>query len=189
MNQELIELIHDKDRMRQKAKRTDNPDDWKNAHLLRNITKNRIKEAKADFIKDNVNHHKSDPSKFWKQILILPKKAKLGIINLVDEDNNAVDLNDVANYINEYFVNVGPELAREFTTPWTSELRQVNTELKSIRTTVEEVLKLVEQIDCYKSSAISHLSSRVIKDAFLAIPGVITIHFFYPFTFYWSISR
>ena len=40
-----------------------------------------------------------------------------------------------------------------------------------------EVLKLVEQIDCYKSSAISHLSSRVIKDAILAIPGVITALF------------
>ena len=66
MSQELIELIHDKDRMRQKATRTDNPtDDWKNAHLLRNITKNRIKEAKADFIKDDVNRNKSDPSKFW----------------------------------------------------------------------------------------------------------------------------
>ena len=177
MSQELIELIHDKDRMHQKATRTDNPDDWKNAYLLRNITKNRIKEVKADYIKDSLNRHKSDPSKFWKQMnLILPKKAKLGI-NLVDEDNNAVDLNDVANYINEYFVNIGPELAREFTTPWTSELRQVNTELNSIRTTVEEVLKLVEQIDCYKSSAISHLSSRVIKDAFLAIPVVITALF------------
>ena len=49
---------------------------------------------------------KSDPSKFWKQMnLILPKKAKLGI-NLVDEDNNAVDLNDVANYINEYLLTL-----------------------------------------------------------------------------------
>ena len=45
-----------------------------------------------------------------------------------------------------------------------------NLTIGDIQTTTDEIIKLTKDINIYKSSSINNISSRVIKDAFLAIP-------------------
>ena len=65
---ELIELLHDKDRIRSKAKKTDSQDDWVNFRILKNLTKSKMKEAKTNFTKENVIQYEKDSKKFWEQM-------------------------------------------------------------------------------------------------------------------------
>ena len=117
--------------------------------------------------------HKNDSKKFWQTIQkILPKsKNKNTKFNLIDQDNNIpVAENDTAIYINN-FANIGPKLAENFSKPWHYTGERTNLRLDDIIIGVDDVIKLSKESDITKSSAIENVSSRIIKDAFLAIPG------------------
>ena len=58
--------------------------------------------------------------------------------------------------------------------PWVYNGFQPNSQLPSIVTTVDEVKNLIKEIDISKASAILNLSSRIVKDAFEAIPLLLT---------------
>ena len=66
---ENSELTHDKERFTKKAKRTNNVEDWRQAKIARNLTKKTLKNAKADFIKENLERNKGDSKRFWDQII------------------------------------------------------------------------------------------------------------------------
>ena len=85
-----------------------------------------------------------------------------------------IDDEDTANFINDYFANIGPKLAEEFHSCWASETVEVPWVMHDVKSNVNEVVKLINEIDNYKSSAIDNLSSRILKDAFQAIPEIIT---------------
>ena len=55
--------------------------------------------------------------------------------------------------------------------PWHYTGERTNLRLDDIIIGVDEVIKLSKEIDITKSSAIENVSSRIVKDAFLAIPG------------------
>ena len=68
-----------------------------------------------------------DPKKFWRLIeTIVPgKKKKSGKISLVDrtktgeaEREREVNDQEVADFINTFFSDIGPKLARNYTDPW-----------------------------------------------------------------------
>ena len=66
---EVLEQIKDKDYYLEKAKRTNDPDDWRIAQRLRNKVINLVRYAKADFIKSNLESFKHDPKKYWRTII------------------------------------------------------------------------------------------------------------------------
>ena len=173
LTHEILEYIKDKDHALKRAKRTNNIDDWTNARYMRNQCLSKIRKAKAAFIKTELDVHKNDSKKFWQTIQkILPKsKNKNNKFNLIDQDNNIpVAENDTATYINNYFANICPKLAENFSKPWHYTGERTNLRLDDIIIGVDEVIKLSKEIDITKSSAIENVSSRIIKDAFLAIP-------------------
>ena len=65
-------------------------------------------------------------------------------------------------------------MAKKFKSPWTYNGLQIETNINDIVTDEEEILKLCKAIDTAKTSAIENLSSMVIKDAFCAIPHIIS---------------
>ena len=74
---EILEAIHDKDRLLAKAKQSNSQADWIIARRRRNEVKNLTKHAKSNFIKDNLNQYKNDSKKFWNSLSdILPSESK-----------------------------------------------------------------------------------------------------------------
>ena len=49
--------------MLSRAKRTNDPDDWANARLLRNITNKSIRKAKEHYVRDLLESHSGDQKK------------------------------------------------------------------------------------------------------------------------------
>ena len=138
-----MELIKDKDSAMEKAKRTKKDADWIKAKQLRNNCLPKVRRAKKDFINSELDNNKEDSNKFWKNIHdVIPnsKKSQKHIQLFHSTRNTVVPEKDTAMYINSYFVNIGPNLAKEFNSPWYYEGPVAAERLYDIETTEEEVL-------------------------------------------------
>ena len=171
---ELIELIKDKDALLKRAKKRKDKQLWIEAKRLRNHCIRRLRVAKAEYIKENLDNNIGDQKKFWKNIQdVLPSKKKNGnsIIKLMDKNSGKqIEENDTATYINDFFVNIGPNLAKKCNTDWKFRGKTCKNIIESINTNVDEIIKLCSGININKSSCIEHLSSQILRDAFLAVP-------------------
>ena len=166
---EAIEAIRDKDRLMRKAKRSGKEADWEEAKRARNSVGRDLEILRADYLKQKQEEYSNDPKKFWANLgTILPgKKQRQGNIWLRDNENNKeVPAEKVPEFINSFFTNIGPLLARSHKEPWVYHGEVVPESLQDMLTDYEEVKKLCKEINPMKSSGFDKLSSRVCKDAF-----------------------
>ena len=63
-------------------------------------------------------------------------------------------------------------MAKKFTTKWTFDGEQFSTIMPDITTTTDQILKLIKRLIFINRQQL--LSSRILKDAFMAIPQIIT---------------
>ena len=171
ISDELLEQIKDKDNLLKKAKKSNKQEDWDEARRLRNQTKANIRVAKAEFIKSKLEENHKDAKKFWKSLsdLIGNNGKQTNVINLIDQSDNNVEHDKTADFINDFFVSIGPTLARNYNKSWTYQGQIYNCVFPDMLTNEEEVLKLCKEIQETKSSAIDSLSSMILKHALLAL--------------------
>ena len=171
---QLIELIKDKDYALRKAKKQKDENLWKQAKQLRNVCTKRLRKARADYIQGNLDNNIGNSKKFWKNIqnvIPAPKNNSKVSFDLVDKDTNIpVAKENTANFINSYFTNIGPKLARQFDARWDYNGVRTDKTLTHIMTNLDEIVKLCKEININKSSSIENLSSEILRDAFMAIP-------------------
>ena len=169
---EAIEAIRDKDRLLKRAKRTGTEEDWERARRVRNSVGRDLENLRADYLKQKQEEHRNDPKKFWSTLgkIVPGKKQKQGDIWLKDErDNSEIPPERVPEFINKFFTNIGPNLARAHREPWVYHGEEVVDELHDIETDEVEVRRLCKEIKPMKSSGIDKLSSRICKDAFTVL--------------------
>ena len=113
MNKDIMEKIIDKDKALKKAKKSNILKDWENAKKMRNEVGNLIELAKKHHFQEEYENSKDDPKRFWRNIYdIIPKnKEKKPMIQLKGKDDCEIRLEDTATFINDYFINIGPNLA------------------------------------------------------------------------------
>ena len=180
MTKELIEKIKDRDYFYKKAKLTGDEDAWNVAKHLRNTTNYNIRQAKREFILNELKTYENDAKKFWKVIrTVVPSdKSKgdelSGNIMLTDGENK-VNKSDVAHFINNYFINVGkttvhakPSSSQAASAQRSNvEVQSDNMDLFSLGELSEkEVFDIIKRINISKSSGLDNVSSYVIKVAF-----------------------
>ena len=109
MTKELIEQIKDRDYFYKKAKSQGKVDDWNVAKHLRNVTNSNIRQAKKEFILKELELHDDNPKKFWKVIrkVVPSNKGEQSKEILLKHNGAKVNKDGVAQYINDYFINVG----------------------------------------------------------------------------------
>ena len=83
-------------------------------------------------------------------------------------------LEGAAEYINKFFTNSGPELAKKHTAQWKYYGEVVPESIDEISTNIEEVMKLIRGIEVMKASGLDKLSAGVCKDAFLVLGQQLT---------------
>ena len=174
----LLELIKDKDSALRKAKRKKDEQLWKEAKRLRNDCTKRLRKARADYIKESLDNNQGNSKKFWKNIQnILPNKKHKTVttFDLYDFTNEIpIEQNKTADFINDFFINIGPNLARGNEENWAFSGRGTNLVLDDMGTNVDEVTKLCNNINTNKASCVDNISSQVLKDAFLCVVDKIT---------------
>ena len=181
ISNQLIELIKDKDHALKIAKKSKDLILWAEAKRLRNNCTKRLRDARADFIKDNLKNNIGNQKKFWQNIQnVIPsaKKRNSGTFKLIDNDTGLdIEEHDTAQFRNDFFVNIGPNLAKNCIQPWRFDGQICNDTLENIETNIDEVIKLCKEININKSSCVENLSSEILRDAFLAIPERVVILF------------
>ena len=67
ISNQLIELIKDKDYALKRAKKSKDPLLWAESKRLRNNCTKKLRDARADYIKDNLDNNTGNQKKFWKK--------------------------------------------------------------------------------------------------------------------------
>ena len=141
---------------------------------IRNMVNIVVKNSRADFIKDQLETHKNDPKKFWKNISkIIPNKnsnAQQNFNNIHDNNNDRIKQEYLADHINLYFSNIGLKLYKEI--PETPDYEptlpnpQILTSIEVFQTITEEKLTEINKISIYKSSGLKNMPSYLLKSCF-----------------------
>ena len=179
MSNDIIELICDKNNLLKKAKKTNTHQDWTAARLARNYVSGLVKSAKKDYIKNQMEIHKSDPKKCWQAIkLVMPSKTRNHELNLVDQASK-IPINKLnsADYINKYFISIGSSSTLSQDTKWTCSGTVFDSEFELMEVRPQEVLEQVDKINIAKSSAIRNISTFIIKDSFRVLLHQVTYLF------------
>ena len=180
INSELLEQIKDRDYFYKKAKLTGDEDDWNIAKHLRNVTNANIRQAKRDFIVDELQDNKSDYKQFWKTIRsVIPsdKGDARQNINLTQQGVK-IAKSKVADHINDYFINIGKQQPGNTIHQTQASDGSVSEEVWSVSVfSQSEVLKAVKSINTSKSLGLTNISSFVIKEVFIILIPQITYLF------------
>ena len=97
------------------------------------------------------------------------------MINLVNkETDQPLSPEDTPNFINNFFVNVGSNLAKNFSEDWSYDGKEAEVYMEEIKTNELEIDKLCKEINITKASSVPNLSSRILKDAFLCLTSQLT---------------
>ena len=167
MNRDLMELIIDKDKAMAHAKKSKKEDDFRIARNMRNTVGNLIFQSKKNHFEDEYNASKKDPKKFWNNIFtILPKNKEQKLsINLKNDLKEEINSEETASYINDFFANIGPNLAKVHNKPWKYYGNESLNTIANLKINAGNVNLLVDEIDITKSSGIDYISSKCLKDA------------------------
>lgn len=112
---ELVEQINDRDKAFELAITTKNSRDLVTAKNLRTEVKCSLRNARADFIQNNLRTNSDDPKKFWEELnKLIKSKTSSNQINLQNEHGQLISPEDTPNYINNFFSLIGPNLAKNF---------------------------------------------------------------------------
>ena len=193
LNNGLLEQMKDRDYFYKKAKRTQDEDDWNIAKHLRNTTNANIRQSKADFILGELEANKKDPKKFWRTIKrVFPSKDKSTKKNifLKNNQNKKVPTQQVPDFINNFFINIGQVINEGNNTqtqstgtriphnsPTHMNVVEAEEPFEIGETTEIEVYREIMNINVNKSSGIAAANSRVLKLAFKALTPVLTYIF------------
>ena len=180
MTRELIEQINDRDYFYKKAKRTNDKDLWNIAKFLRNNTNASIRQAKRDFVLNELKQNESNPKKFWKMIRTVLPTGKEGLNNdiMLKDGDNKVERNKVATFINDFFINVG-KLNKDLepSVGKVTDCMELECDLSPfslLKVTEQEVWRVVKSINISKSSGLDNINSFVIKETFTFLKSEIT---------------
>ena len=174
LTRDLLELIKDKDYLLKKARKSKLDIDKANARQARNLVNSLIKRARSDYVKEQLKANRNDPKKFWEVIKnVFGDKNMNERLALFDDLDNPIAEHDTSLFINNFFAQVGPNLASHITESYGAELKQDR--LKPVGYngvyeafdwqpfTYEDVLKQVKIIQIHKASGFPLIASKIWK--------------------------
>ena len=180
MTRELIEQIKDRDYFYKRAKKTGDSDLWNIAKYLRNSTNASIRQAKRDFVLNELKQNENNAKKFWKTIRSVLPTGKENLNNeiMLKDGDEKLNRNKVAAFINDFFINVG-KLDTDLDLSTNIPIVCAATEsdlppLSLLEVSEHEVCRVVKSINISKSSGLDNINSLVIKEAFTFLKPEIT---------------
>ena len=153
--------------------RSNDPLDWFLFKKMRNSVNQNIFRAKESYFKDTLFANKNNPKKTWSIINELTSKnQKTSYIDEIKFDGNSVhDSCNIANTFNEYFSNIGPNLANEINTSEGNRcyLMYLNRQNENITFNLEEVNSRtvffhLSNLSKSKATGLDGISARLLRE-------------------------
>lgn len=169
---EITELLGDRERAFEDAIKLNDDNLLAEAKRLRTELKIALRNAKTEYIRNNLNNNKNNPKNMWAEMnKLIKSNSKNSTIELKDENGLPVPSSLASLHINNYFASIGPKLAEKFgeALPLPLEPLDLTTSFETSLTLNEisssQLYNEIKNINIYKSSGISGISSRLLKDA------------------------
>ena len=175
LTNDIILLMKERDRCLNKYIKTKLEKDKMAMRKARNLTNLAVKNARADFIKEQLISYKNYPKKFWKNnALIIPNKKSCTaqtLNNIHDDNNDIINQDCLPEHVNHYFSDIGIKLDAQIPQCPNTNQQQVCHDIESsidMFHTVSEADLIIEinKISIYKSSGILNMPSYILKLCF-----------------------
>ena len=168
LNNDIILLMKERDRCLSQYAKTRLEKDKKDMRKARNITNLAVKNARAEFIKEQLEFYKNDAKKSWKNIATVIPKNKSGVTqnfnNIHDDNNDIIGQEHLAEHVNRYFSDIGLKLDEHIPRHLNVTQQQVYHDIdssidvfKCIRE--EDLVTELNRISVYNSSRILNVPS------------------------------
>ena len=183
MTSDIKKLMNTRDNFKRKAIVTNNENDWLIFKTTRNKVNIELRNAKKAYYSLKIADQKFNPKKAWKSInSLLGRQNKPTVINeLRVGENNFTNHEDIAEGFNEYFSNIGPNLASNIDSSnynFETHVKNAKSEFAaSQHVTVSHVSHLLHGLSSNKATGIDKISCKIIKLATPVISDSLTLIF------------
>ena len=130
--------------------------------------------TKEEALKTQIKEKFSNPRRFWRKLndIIENSKQSRGFTSIRNDEKIKLENQQAADYMNEYFANIGEKLNANNNSQWYAHNYFVDITNKFSFTVVtsEIVSKYLKTINISKPSGIQYVNNRVLCDALLCIP-------------------
>ena len=169
---ELISRIAEKNKMLKTARKSNSIGHWMNANEAKNAVDRDLDIARKAHVVEQLREDGANAKRFWSMIKeIVPSKGTSSKqINLTDPLKGQIKIDDTAEYINTYFSEIGPTLARAHVSEWSFDGTECDEPMADMAIDTDEVIKIVKNLETCKSSGIDNVSTLVFRHAVLCYP-------------------
>ena len=180
---QIKSLINTRDKLKLKATISKSETDWVNYKAARNQVNIKLRNAKQNYYSTKIAGQKCNPKEAWKTINnLLGKKTKQTIVNELDMNKNILqDPQEIVEGFNEYFSNIGPNLASNIAMAncnFETYVQKAKSEFTAFQpTTVTDVIQMLSGLSNNKATGIDKISCKIIKIAAPAIADSLTYIF------------
>ena len=175
--------MNTRDKFKRKAILTNHENDWLNFKTARNKVNIELRSAKKDYYSSKIAGQKINPKKAWKSINnLLCRQNKPTVVNELNVgEQNLTSPEDIAEGFNEYFSNIGPDLASKIdysNSNFETYVKNAQSEFAAFQpVTVSHVSHLLHGLSNNKATGIDKISSKTIKLAAPDISNSLTLIF------------
>ena len=172
MTRALLKFIITKNKLYSKVWHTKGTFEYDAYKQYRNAVNRTIKAAKQNYYEQQILLLKNDPKKLWKtinSILEINPNSKSSIESIVAETGNKLNNpQDIANSFNQYFCNIGPELAKTITMPTSASSNfshSCTSTFSLVDTSAEEVIYGIDYLKIGKALKVDDIPTKFLKMA------------------------
>ena len=129
-----------------------------------------LRRAEAKFYSEKIDEKKKNVSVLWQIFgpIINPNKAKQSVkLDRLEYDNHTItNTKDIANTMNDFFVNIGPQLSKHFTNDYAFKSYLKNRQMNSLYlhpTNTSEILEIISKLDNNKAPGDDEISGKILK--------------------------
>lgn len=171
LSDELLELMHKRDRTFTLARKNGKDENWTNARSLRSQVQSGLIRDKKDFIADRITKAEGDGAAFWRTMRkYFLKESDVDVSQILNPETAEVLVGkDAANFVNDYFCNVSQELSKKFKEPVSQRVEGSGPFTSMLPVTLGKVREQVSKIDTTKSSGLVCIPASLLKLALLEI--------------------
>ena len=180
---DIKKLINTRDKLKRKAILTNLENDWFDYKTSRNKVIIELRNAKRDYYSSKIADQKFNPKKAWKSINnLLGRQNKPTVVNEINLDGKSFTTpKDIAEGFNDYFSNIGPDLASKIDTSnynFETYTKTAESEFAAFQpVTVSHICRLLHGLSSNKATGIDNISCKIIKIAAPAISDSLTFIF------------
>ena len=165
--------MHERDVLKIKASRSNDPDDWTVFKRSRNLVNSEIKNAKALYCANALHENKNNLKKTWNIIneLTSRKQHNSHVSGLKVNGSSIINPQELSNEFNDYFVNIGPKLADKITCNQNTNSYMeylepldngINFQMKTI--TSSNVFSMRSKLSKFKATGLDRITARLLRE-------------------------